>query len=46
VFFEDFDPPQKNKFPIWKKKRRIWEFYLKFLQILEFQMWIFGRRFG
>ena len=29
-----------------KKKAEFWNFYLKFLQILEFQMWIFGRKFG
>ena len=29
-----------------KKKAEICNFYLKFLQILNFQMWIFGRKFG
>ena len=29
-----------------EKKAEFWNFYLKCLQILEFQMWIFGRKFN
>ena len=42
LIFGHFDRPP----PTLGKKNEFWNFYLKFLQILEFQMWIFGRKFG